>query len=207
MAKNPTPESRKRMFKKVPCAQARSFSHHALQALGERLFHLRSAGSRQSSGSGTLDCAFTLIELLVVIAIISILAAMLLPTLSMAKEKARSITCLSNMKQIGTAFHIYSDDHNDSLVPVEYNVRNGASAQEGWPTILTRTKYVSAVPSAAFYTVARDNSVFRCPSGLPSVYKFNPTSRDDPEGAKAWPYPSESNPTKRFFIDCWYGIN
>jgi hypothetical protein len=41
---------------------------------------------------------------------------------------------------------------------------------------------------------------------LPSVYRFPPTSRDDPEGAKAWPYASESTP-KRFHVDCWYGIN
>jgi prepilin-type N-terminal cleavage/methylation domain-containing protein len=150
--------------------------------------------------------AFTLIELLVVIAIISILAAMLLPALAAAKEKARSIMCLSNTKQIGIAVNIYADDHNDVLVPAEYDVRNGAKFQEGWPTILCNAKYLSAQRAPTFYAVATGNSVFRCPSGLPFAYKFNPTSRDDPEGAKAWPYPSETS-GKTFFIDCWYGIN
>ena len=182
-------------------------------AAGAPVPGLRAAASRGAATGRRLgrrtaaNLAFTLIELLVVIAIISILAAMLLPALAAAKEKARSIICRSNMKQIGIGLNIYSDDHNDLLVPAEYDVRNGAKFQEGWPTILHNGKYVPGSRSPTFYTVAPGNSVFRCPSGLPAVYKFNPTSRDDPEGAKAWPYPSESAPPKRFFIDCWYGIN
>lgn len=60
---------------------------------------------------------FTLIELLVVIAIIATLAAILFPVFAKAREKARQITCVSNMKQLGLAMMMYSQDYDEQMVP------------------------------------------------------------------------------------------
>ena len=123
-------------------------------------------GSRGLTAQGTI-CFFTLIELLVVIAIISILAAMLLPALSKAREAARRITCLSQLKTMAFATQMYADD-NDGRIPPGLRY-NSWSANNTWWSILIQTLNSNAKALANGKAMTGVYKIFACPSeGTPT---------------------------------------
>ncbi len=127
--------------------------------------YLRSTQTSQVSGASAR--AFTLIELLVVIAVIGVLAALVFPALSKAKQKAQGIYCLNNGKQLMVAIHLYAGDYGDWLPP---NPEHGTNqswvrgsmriATEATNTLfLTDPRYAKLAP----YTKAAP-SLYKCPA-------------------------------------------
>jgi prepilin-type N-terminal cleavage/methylation domain-containing protein/prepilin-type processing-associated H-X9-DG protein len=149
---------------------------------------------------------FTLVELLVVIGIIALLISILLPALNKARESAKTLQCLSNLRQIGMAHAAYVADARGYVLPTGY-IRNGNSSWTLWTVILSKGKYLP-MPGVKTTDGAHTQSVYFCPGG-----SFDTTTAVQ---SPATPYDalaSQALRSKDFFgdpniiIDSWYGIN
>jgi prepilin-type N-terminal cleavage/methylation domain-containing protein len=110
--------------------------------------------------------AFTLIELLVVISIIAVLAAILFPVFARAKEAAKKTQCISNLKQLGTAFSLYASDHDDRVPGITEGL-GGEQQEGGWvfnELFFTYDTGEFSPEKGSLFPYVKSKDVYVCPS-------------------------------------------
>lgn len=158
---------------------------------------------------------FSLIEVLVVIAIIVLLAALMVPGLANARERARTAACLSNLRQINYGMTLYTTDWDSFFPPLDYSKTNGSVCGDSIYGILVGNGYLNAPYSPSRTELPKTRSVLVCPSGIyelsqPSVKPGDTYARPwnswDPECHKATAWQTTCY-GQSAYIHSWYGVN
>jgi len=141
---------------------------------------------------------FTLIELLVVMAIIIVLASMLLPSLGRAKEQARMIQCLNNLRQLGISIKLYTDDHNSRvppssvIEPITGAPKDTRATLGGFDPIPQLLGFYPSAQIRPLHNYMKPSEVYRCPVD---------------KGQAEWPCPPILKPTNWKTLGCSYQFN